>query len=150
MSTMRLILATAALALVAACGGSSPAAEKPTPSTHSPTGPKTFSASGYIDVDGYALFHDGYRVCLPDDGYDDITSGAQVKVSDASGETVALGRLETQVPHGHGYMTVCRFNFTVDDIPEGSKLYSVEVSHRGALTYSEDEMKAGLAFTLGS
>ncbi|MFI6038231.1 hypothetical protein ACIBBD_29655 [Streptomyces sp. NPDC051315] len=38
----------------------------------------------------------------------------------------------------------------VDDITPGSRFYPVEVSHRGALTQTEDELRADtLAFTLG-
>jgi len=47
---------------------------------------------------------------------------------------------------------VCRFAFTVTGIPRAT-FYSVEVSHRGQLTYSFDDMvnKAWqVAVTLGS
>jgi hypothetical protein len=136
------------LALLVGCGGSaSPAQETTSSPTHTtPTTPATFSAHGYIDVDGssYRLYTGG-RTCQPDDGYDDITPGAQVTVTSPSGEVIAVGRL------GAGRRSApytCRFRFTVAGIPDGLPLYSVEVGHRGALTYNEAEMKQGLAFTL--
>ncbi|MFJ8450525.1 hypothetical protein [[Kitasatospora] papulosa] len=44
----------------------------------------------------------------------------------------------------------CAFPFTVDDITPGPKSCNVEVSHRGGLTQTEADLRAGgLAFTLG-
>lgn len=154
MSVIRRLISLGLLLAVAGCGGS-PTPDEPaatvtvtTPTHTTPTVPPVFSASGYIDVGGssYKLYT-GVRTCQPDDGYDDIMAGAQVTVSSPSGDVIAVGRLGKGRRAPQGY--ACRFRFTVDGIPDGLPLYSVEVSHRGALTYDEAEMKAGLAFTLG-
>jgi hypothetical protein len=69
-----------------------------------------------------------------------------VTVTSPSGDVIAVGRL-TAGRRSAPY--TCRFRFTVAGIPDGLPLYSVEVSHRGSLTYNEAEMKQGLGFTLG-
>jgi hypothetical protein len=145
---VRYLPALALIGLLAACGGTA-ASEPDATKTAAvkPTKPDTFSASGYIDVDGRSaiMAATGTRGCVPESGYDDVTPGAQVTVTSPKGDVVAVGRLDTGDKHG---AFTCRFPFTVEDIPIGSKLYSVEVSHRGALTYTQAEMEAGLAFTL--
>jgi hypothetical protein len=152
LSTVKRVAIAALVVLgVAGCGGSGPAAA-PVTVTKAPTssGPATFSASGYIDVDppGYNA-RKGAR-CYSDSGYDDVRKGAQVTVSDPQGAVVAVGHLGVGHRSAGGYAAYCRFRFTVDGIPDGLPLYSVEVSHRGALTYDEAQMKHGLAFTLSS
>lgn len=84
--------------------------------------------------------------CSGTGGYSDIDFGTQVNVTDADGTLVATGSL------GLGEKTEagCAFPFTVDEIPPGSKFYTVEVSHRGGLTQTEADLRAGgLGFTLG-
>jgi hypothetical protein len=41
------------------------------------------------------------------------------------------------------------FQFAIDGIPAGNNFYSVEISHRGELQYSEDQMRDGIVATLG-
>ncbi|MBT2480341.1 hypothetical protein [Streptomyces sp. ISL-94] len=109
-------------------------------------GPDTFSTTGGLilsDRDGYLSAGTG---CEGKGGYKDIGAGTEVTVTDAAGKVVAAGSL------GQGEIvgTACMLRFTVEGIPEGSKLYRVEVSHRGALTKTEQELREGdLAFTLG-
>jgi hypothetical protein len=77
-------------------------------------------------------------------GYNDITAGAPVVVKDESGKILATGSL--------GSETSCRFPLTVDGIPD-AKFYQVEVSHRGALTYSPSDLDQRgwkIELTLGS
>ncbi|MEV5934789.1 hypothetical protein AB0L56_19145 [Streptomyces sp. NPDC052079] len=107
---------------------------------------EAFSTDGTLTVSGIGAGLASGDLCTGTDGYDDIDFGAQVSVTDAAGTLVAKGSL------GLGEKTElgCEFSFTVDDIPPGSKFYTVEVSHRGGLTQTEDELRAGgLAFTLG-
>ncbi|MEV4788561.1 hypothetical protein AB0K53_24455 [Streptomyces tuirus] len=106
----------------------------------------TFSTDGTLTVSGIGAGLASGDLCTGTDGYSDIDFGAQVSVTDAAGTLVAKGSL------GLGEKTElgCEFPFTVDDITPGSKFYTVEVSHRGGLTQTEDELRAGgLAFTLG-
>ncbi|HEX5566739.1 MAG TPA: hypothetical protein VFY14_07405 [Streptomyces sp.] len=106
----------------------------------------SFSTDGTLTVAGVGAGLLSGKPCSGTGGYSDIRFGTQVSVTDAAGTLVAKGSL------GLGQKTElgCEFPFTVDDITPGSKFYTVEVSHRGGLTQSEDELRAGgLAFTLG-
>ncbi|GAA2287577.1 hypothetical protein GCM10010415_68430 [Streptomyces atrovirens] len=106
----------------------------------------SFSTDGTLTVTGIGAGLASGDPCTGTDGYSDIDFGAQVSVTDAAGTLVAKGGL------GLGRKTElgCEFPFTVDDITPGSKFYTVEVSHRGGLTQTEDELRSGgLAFTLG-
>jgi hypothetical protein len=44
---------------------------------------------------------------------------------------------------------VCTFRFAVADVPGGKKFYGVEISSRGVLRYTEKQMRAGLALSIG-
>jgi hypothetical protein len=107
---------------------------------------RTFSTDGTLTVAGIGVGLEPDERCSGTDGYSDIDFGAQVSVADAAGTLVAKGSLSFGKKTEQG----CEFPFTVDDIAPGSKFYTVEVSHRGGLTQTEDELRAGgLAFTLG-
>ncbi|MFJ8271465.1 hypothetical protein ACIQ8G_14130 [Streptomyces sp. NPDC094154] len=106
----------------------------------------SFSTDGTLTVTGVGGGLDSGEPCSGTGGYSDIHFGTQVTITDAAGALVAMGSL------GLGQKTEqgCEFPFTVDDITPGSKLYTVEVSHRGGLSKAEDELRTGsLAFTLG-
>ena len=76
-------------------------------------------------------------------GYKDIASGSAVVVTDDSGKVLATGSL------GAGQlgpiiiqdMRYCVFPISVPNVPD-AKFYRTQVSHRGEMTYSFDEMKA--------
>jgi hypothetical protein len=82
--------------------------------------------------------------CFGADGYDDITEGAQVIVTDATGRTVGIGELL----EGEGTEEGCEFQFEVDDVPSGAGPYSVEVTHRGKIAFQESDAQS-LDLTLG-
>ncbi|WP_351232189.1 hypothetical protein [Streptomyces sp. NPDC002133] len=108
--------------------------------------PDTFTTTGGIFLMDPEGFTDDGGSCTGDDGYDDLDVGTEVTISDASGTVVAADSLTT----GEVVGTSCLFKFTVHGIPAGSKLYRVEVSHRGDLTKTEAELRKGdIAFTLG-
>ncbi|WP_326606712.1 MULTISPECIES: hypothetical protein [unclassified Streptomyces] len=108
--------------------------------------PGTFSTTGSIflaDSDGFVS--DGKK-CMGKGGYEDLRAGTEVTVTDASGSVVAADSLALGKVVGE----TCMFKFTVHDIPVGSKLFRIEVSHRGAITKTEAELRLGeLALTLG-
>lgn len=84
-------------------------------------------------------------------GYDDIDRGAQVRVRNGDGKTIAVGSLGRGVQTS-GELADCRFPFSVK-VPDDEDFYSIEVSHRGELTYSRkklDKMHWKVALTLGS
>lgn len=120
-----------------ACGSSSGPTVAPAPKTFTVKGHLTLT-SGNLDG-GYG---DG---CLGSDGFDDIESGAQVVVKDASGKSVAIGALGDGVK---SQKVVCTFPFTVPNVPAGDNVYSIEVTHRGGISFTPD--KAGdVDLTLG-
>lgn len=160
MGSRRTLTAVTALALagfaLTACAAT-PAA-KPTPT------PKPFSATGTIsvpmDISASLPLQNGKPTignpCIPKGGYSDIDGGAQVIVSDGSGETVAVGELDEgglqNGPSGSAfYQSVCEYPFTVDDVPARVKFYSVHIgnTNRGEQTYTAAQLKSGIALTLG-
>ncbi|WP_242089278.1 hypothetical protein [Curtobacterium sp. DN_7.5] len=131
--------------------------------TPTPT-PEPFSASGTItvpmDISASLPLQDGNPTignpCVPQAGYSDIESGAQVTVANAAGETIAVGQLSPNGlqngPSGDAfYQSVCEFAISVDDIPPTSKFYSVHVgnTNRGEQTFTAAQLKDGIALTLG-
>ncbi|MGW7529676.1 hypothetical protein [Streptomyces sp. NPDC054783] len=84
--------------------------------------------------------------CTGYEGYDDIGAGAAVTVYDNAGKVIAQGALGVGKPHD----AACVFHVAVPGVPNGPKFYQVEVSHRGKLTVSSAEAKAGgFAASLG-
>ena len=88
--------------------------------------------------------------CSGSDGYDDITEGAQVVVSDQSGKTLGTGVLGAGTYDGDA----CVFGLAVRELPKAS-FYKINVGReaRGQLNYSLHQMKASHWFvdlTLGS
>jgi hypothetical protein len=79
--------------------------------------------------------------CSGSGGYSDIGEGSQVNVYDASGDLVATGDLDPgNSVTGDGLE--CTFSFAVADVPSGETL-QVEVSHRGKVTVTADEVESG-------
>jgi len=71
---------------------------------------------------------------------------AQVVIRDNGGTDLALGSLEDGYTENEGW--VCVFEFTDLDVPAGGGIYSVEVSHRGEISFME-EGPGDVAMTLG-
>ncbi len=85
--------------------------------------------------------------CQTGGSYADIQPGATVTVSDASGKTLALGALGDGTQDG---ASNCKVPFTVTGVPAGEKFYGVEVTHRGRLQYTAEQLAEPLALTLGN
>jgi hypothetical protein len=109
--------------------------------------PKAFTLRGSMTLTGDNVpSGDTNEDCTGYSGYEDITKGAGVTVYDSAGKVVATGALGTGKPKSAG----CVFPVSVAGVPEGSKFYQVEVSHRGKITVSSAEAKAGtFAASLG-
>ncbi|MEU7815278.1 hypothetical protein [Pseudonocardia sp. NPDC049154] len=107
-----------------------------------PYGPPAGLDDGYY---GYGGFSSG-SVCSGDGGYSDIHAGTGVTIANAAGAVIATGSLSSGRASSS---TTCDFTFTVPDVPAGEDFYQVEVSHRGTLTYTADELRAGLGLSLG-
>lgn len=109
--------------------------------------PKTFTLRGTMTLTGDNVpTGETNEDCTGYSGYEDIAKGASVTVYDNGGKVVAEGALGTGKPKD----AACVFPVSIPGVPEGSKFYQVEVSHRGKLTVSAAEAKAGgFASTLG-
>ncbi|MCX4596103.1 hypothetical protein OG819_42580 [Streptomyces sp. NBC_01549] len=109
--------------------------------------PKTFTLSGAMTLTGDNVpSGETSEDCTGYSGFDDIAKGAGVTVYDSAGKVVATGSLGTGKPKS----AACVFPVSVAGVPEGSKFYQVEVSHRGKITVSSAEAKAGrFAASLG-
>jgi hypothetical protein len=124
-----IVLAAAAILTLTGCGAGS------------------FDAKGTmtLGLDGVTQSPIGGGECDGYGGYDDITPGAQVVIS-ADGKTVGKGELG-EAKYDGGW---CEFPFTVSDIKGGSDFYSVEISGRGTIEYTREELEAGVDLSLGS
>ena len=126
----------AAVLLLTACGGGA-------------TATTTHTLHGYlslVDSEGNSITaQDG--ACQGTGGYSDIGEGAGVTVTDGAGTVLATGSLSG----GGGTAYECNFNFAIE-VPDAD-FYRVEVSHRGEMTYSRQQMDEGwwmIFLTLGS
>jgi hypothetical protein len=70
-------------------------------------------------------------------GFADLVPGGQVTVANGSGSVLADGSLTGGVLSMQG----CTFDFSIPQVPQSS-FYQVTVTHRGALTYSLDQMES--------
>jgi len=111
----------------------------------------TVAISGTLTLRQMALRNTG--PCSGDGGYDDIAAGAGVVVRNQAGSVIATSTLEG----GHSELTsagvgyYCHFDFHVINVPS-APFYSIEISHRGAITHSRAELAAEgwhLDITLG-
>ena len=133
-------------AVGAGAAGDQAATASPSASV-SPTKPGVFTVSGTFTVEAAtaAVTSSDDGGCWTDGGYDDIESGTQVVVRDRNGTTVAIGELGTAERDGFN----CAFPFAVSDVPAAKGMYRIEVSHRGELEYTEEQIRAHLELKLG-
>lgn len=89
--------------------------------------------------------------CVGTGGYDDIHAGTQVVITDSAGVPIALGKLDEGELEGRvpGVISdICRFTFSISQVPTGKGFYGVEVGHRGGVQYSEQEIFGALSLTV--
>lgn len=86
--------------------------------------------------------------CTGRQGYADISAGTAVVVKDEAGKVLATGTLGG----GHALdQLTCEFPITLTGVAD-AKFYQIEVAHRGAITYSKEDLdKKGwkIGLTLG-
>jgi hypothetical protein len=110
--------------------------------------PQPFSLTGTLQLNSDNLKTSGLPMgytCAGQGGYDDIGPGTPVTVADDSGKLVAKGAIESS----YSASGACMLTFKVFDVPGGAKFYKVQVSHRGEMSYTESEAKAGITVSLG-
>ena len=139
------LVATAAAITVALVGGTTEVA-----GTSSVNATASYSTGGVLllyatgSLDRTLLPGSG---CEGTNGYDDITEGAPVTLYDQSGTIVAAGALGA----GTVTSTGCMFTFTIPDIPFTADFFQYEITHRGKLTASKQELlDSSLSASLGT
>lgn len=126
--SMRLGLAVLLLVILTSCGTS-----------------KTFEVHGILTLAGSGAeatgsTNDAGEPCAGKGGYDDIAGGAQVTIRSAEGKKIAIGALDagTFIDSGDLYSNgPCVLEFHIRDIPATSTIYSIEVAHRGEVSFKE-------------
>lgn len=78
-------------------------------------------------------------------GHSDLKEGAQIVISDATAKTLAIGHLGGGAQDGVGG---CKFSFRVTEVPVGHDFYGVEVTHRGRLQYTAEQVTKPIEMTL--
>lgn len=122
------------LAGLTGCSNGGPAAPSPAPITVGGALRVPRSLSG-----GFS------QECVTGGGYSDIKEGAQVVITDEANKTIALGHLEGGTLDG----ARCVFPFSLPDVPAGHRFYGIEVSHRGRLQYTAEQLAVSLQLTVG-
>lgn len=144
MNTPRILIAAVTVFVLAACG--TPAAE-PAPSPlpdHIIRGQLRLPGGNTtVDEDGAPCWSGRY---------DDIEEGAQVVVTDESGETIGVGKLQegfVEVPKGFDFAARdCVFKFVVRGVPRDREFYGIEVTHRGVVQIPAPQITEYVELTL--
>lgn len=144
-------VAVGALLLSVAWGLSQPTGPGPAllfapAATASESAPNTFTLLGTFSLYGTSSTSGGS--CHGTGGYSDIADGASVTVYDAAGKVDAVGAITKPQQTG---LLGCAFSVVVSNVPTGEKFYQVEVTHRGKVTVTADDAKAGrVSLSLGN
>jgi hypothetical protein len=122
----------------------------------SSSSPATFTVHGSITLVGpysNSATNTPGEVCTPVPGYNDLSPGAAVTLSDPQGHVVATGALqagvvvESQTGNGH---PDCRFVFEIDDVPADLTLYGFTIGHRSTIELPRSEVATEVLLTLGA
>lgn len=82
-----------------------------------------------VDSSGVLNFDDVY--CSGMGGYDDMSEGGSITVTDEHGTVVAATSLPKGLLVGGGPTRRCEFEFVVYGLPAGHAFYGLSVTHRG-------------------
>lgn len=107
--------------------------------------PRPFNVKGTLSIVG-SVVDDPDGTCSGGLGFVDVTEGTEVTIADASGATVAIGKLGRSKPDADGLS--CVWGFTVANVPGGKSFYGVEVGHRGTVKFTEKQLRAGIGLSL--
>lgn len=75
----------------------------------------------------------------------DIGEGTTISLIEGGTSRIASDMLV----YSGGDLSSCTFRFQFPDVPAGGSFYMLELPGRGQLTYTEDELRAGIDITLG-
>lgn len=144
-----------AAVLVLALGGVATWALLRTPGGTTPVAAAATPSAGTISVNGEITGYVGSGWKLNADcgyllDYDDVATGAQVRVTDPAGRVVAVSQLRAgTVREGEFVGTrICGLPFNVQ-VPAGLGIYGIEVSHRGVVSFPESALVGKVSLTIG-
>ena len=142
-----IILAASVFSAVAACGSDGEASDGSRTEQND-----TFDIAGVVVVNAVSNGRAGDS-CRPDEGSAEwpvrpgavksgLDIGADVTISDASGEVIGLGTVEvgTYLGSGQDVSSYCEVPFAVKDVPDGDKFYSVAVATIPVERYTRAEL----------
>jgi hypothetical protein len=122
----------------------------PAPSSAAPTHDLNGTISLFLPTAYGTTFTAAGETCQGVNGYNDIAKGAPVTAKDGSGTVIGTGQL-TETGHVDAALG-CVLPFVLAGLPD-APFYTLEVSHRGPVTYSRADLAAkgwNVALTLGS
>lgn len=139
-----------AAAVVAVAGGIAGLVLAVMPGTFTATGTVTLmdstSLSTYSSYSSPRPISFSGDSCRGTGGYSDLGLGTGVTIRDPDGTIVGAG----EITGSAALEPMCELSFTVSDVPSGEGPYTVEVSHRGEVTVTEQELAGGgAALTIG-
>ena len=128
--------------LLVSCGGGS--------SSSAPSQPATFTITGEIQTVGYPDYNgdtqSAGKACTPSKS--GLMLDRQVLVMDNKGVKVAVGQAEDGRWEQQDRPLFCVYPFTVENVPEGSPLYSIQIGDGQEVTYSREDLKSPVALSL--
>lgn len=74
-------------------------------------------------------------------GYDDIHQGTQATLTDAHNTVVSVAELDV--------IGTCHWRATFHKVPAGQSFYGITIGRRGALQFTEAELRQGAALSIG-
>ncbi|WP_420124378.1 hypothetical protein [Nakamurella sp.] len=146
MTPRHLTALTAAVLLLAGCGGDPKPTAAPTPSS-APTSraplPLLVRGTFTLELPNF-IWSEATNVCAGTGGHDDLAGGTKVVVTDNTGTIVGVGALDPGQPQtdpeDRSRADSCLFQFTIKDVPSGKGFYSIEVSNRGKVQFKETDL----------
>lgn len=87
------------------------------------------------------------KQCRGSGGYVDLGPGTRVVIRDSAGQVLGTGEFRRgkgsgeKKAIGYGAHAACVFTFVVKNVPD-TDAYSFQVSHRGAVAYTHEELEA--------
>lgn len=91
-------------------------------------------------VNGNLVLHDldsAESACVGQGGYSDIQFGTDVILTNQNGDILGSGSLGI----GEASGSDCTYHFTVSDIREDEEQYAIEISHRGKVVASAEQLR---------
>lgn len=141
------LVALAVLGTLALTQGEDPISTTQAAEAATSAAPETFGVRGTVTLaDGFEWVAEGGPRCYGTGGFDDLTAGGAVVITDSTGATVAIGKLGQGMPKlradDRTRAESCTFTLDVAGVPAGRGFYGVAVGHRNAVQFDEAGLRA--------